>query len=104
MEEPLLLWDAASNNKTFTAELKTNTRPVLPVGGLGRTTAGTARMQAQISVKTSWTNQADSQCAGVCECATGVLGNPSIIALPPSPAHRGADVVGDDPEPQLQAR
>jgi hypothetical protein len=57
-DDAVALWEAASNNKAFTAELRTNTpgrsyqlviSAIAPLEAPGE--------QAQISMKTSWTNQ-----------------------------------------------
>ena len=85
-DEPLLLWDAASNNKTFTAELKTNTPGKayqLVVSAVPP--LGSPVMQAQISVKTSWANQPTLNVPVYANVQPVLSVNPSIISLPPSP-------------------
>jgi copper(I)-binding protein len=85
-DEPLALWDPTSNNKSFTAELKTNTpgksyqmviSAIPPVGA--------PVMQAQIILKTSWTNQPVLNVPLYANVQPVLSVIPSIISLPPSP-------------------
>jgi copper(I)-binding protein len=85
-DEPLVLWGAASNNKLFTAELKTNTPGKayqLVVSAVPP--LGSPVMQAQISVKTSWTNQPLLNVPVYANMQPVLSVIPSIISLPPSP-------------------
>ena len=77
-EEPLMLWAAECNNKAFSAELKTNAPgkgyqlvvsavpPLAPPG-----------VRAQISMKTSWTNQP------VLNVSVYASEQPAVSVIPP---------------------
>jgi copper(I)-binding protein len=85
-EEPLMLWGAESNNKAFSAELTTNAlgkgyqlkvSVVSPLSAPG--------MSAQISMKTSWTNQPVLNVAVYASKQPAISVVPSYLTLPPSP-------------------
>jgi hypothetical protein len=86
MDEPLSLWDTAINNKAFTAELKTNTpgrsyQLVISAASL----EGTPAVQAQVNIKTSWTNQPILTVPLYAHVQPVLAVVPSIISLPQSP-------------------
>jgi hypothetical protein len=85
-EEPLTLSEPQSNNPRFTAELKTvapgkgyrlavSTVPPLTPGGI----------QAQISMKSSWTNQPVINVTVYANIQPAIVVIPSHITLPPGP-------------------
>jgi copper(I)-binding protein len=85
-DDALVLWEAASNNKAFTAELRTNTpgRSYELVITAASTPAAPG-VQAQISLKTSWTNQPTLNVPVYANVQPALAVIPSIISLPPSP-------------------
>jgi hypothetical protein len=85
-EDALVLSEPVSNNKAFAAELRTDTpgksyqlviSSIAPLGAPG--------VQAQITVKTSWTNQPTLTVPVYANTKPVLSVSPSIISLPPSP-------------------
>jgi len=83
---PLSLWDPQSNNKAFSAELTTNTpgksyqlivSVVPPLTSPG--------MPAQVSMKTSWTNQPNLNVSVYASKQPAISVIPAHIMLPPAP-------------------
>jgi len=85
-EEPLMLYSAESNNRMIAAQLVTN----YPGKGYQLTVStvpplGTGSAQAQISLKTSWTNTAVIPLTVVANIQPAVMVIPSYITLAPGP-------------------
>jgi hypothetical protein len=85
-EEPLLLAEPQSNNRMFAAELKTN------VLGKGYTLSietvpplGVGNVQAQISLRTGWTNPPNINVTAVANVQPAVMVIPSYITLAAGP-------------------
>jgi hypothetical protein len=85
-DEPLTLSAPESNNKAFAAELKTNT-PGKSYQLLVKTVPplNTGGVQAQISMKTSWTNQPVLNVSVYANVQPSIVLIPSHITLPPGP-------------------
>ena len=85
MEEPLTLSAPESNNRAFTAELKTIEagKGYQLIVSAVPPLSGTA--QGQITLKTSWTNPAVLNVSVYANVQPAVLAIPSHIILPPAP-------------------
>jgi len=84
--DPLMLWAAESNNKSFSAQLKTNA----PGKGYQLTISvepplAPPSMQAMVTMKTSWTNQPVLNVSVYASVQQVVSVIPARITLPPAP-------------------
>lgn len=85
-QDPLMLWAAESNNKSFSAQLKTNAlgkgyQLIISVGP----PLVPPSMQAMVTMKTSWTNQPVLNVSVYASVQQVVSVIPAHITLPPAP-------------------
>ena len=85
-EEPLVLYPPESNNRMFSAQLKTNQ----PGKGYQLTVStvpplSTGSVQGQISMKSTWTNTPVIPVTVVANVQPAIMVIPSYITLPPGP-------------------